>query len=321
MDLNCCEEPHPPRASLDDAYEIDMDTATTILAMLLETEAKYPRPNNYLFKAQTHGMDSSWRRRICDWMLDTGKAFELSLDTIACAVHLMDQYLCVLSVDKIVLQLLAMVCMYMASKVHEHRPISMEEMELLCRNKYPRCEMIKMERRVLEIVSWKLNPPTAFAFARDLIGLEESAQIRPLLEASVNQLLSDCLSEYCFVEALESVKAIAALQVVCLTQFQRASPLVKYALDALDFPTDFYNECVRLMVVIAQKKYSVPLPTHVPLYVRTSADVSPQSTKRHPTRSTTPTGVDTPPHLLNDRSSSSSTYGHIHKRARRGDCQ
>lgn len=37
----------------------------------------------------------------------------------------MDQFLSVSSVDKVMLQLLSMVCMYVASKMHESQPISM----------------------------------------------------------------------------------------------------------------------------------------------------------------------------------------------------
>ena len=58
-------------------------------------------------------------------VVQTGKAFDLAKDTVACAIHFMDQYLSELSVDKIMLQLLSMVCMYVSSKMHESQPISM----------------------------------------------------------------------------------------------------------------------------------------------------------------------------------------------------
>jgi hypothetical protein len=55
----------------------------------------------------------------------TAKAFDLTRDTVGCAVYIMDHYLSKKSVNKILLQLVSMVSMYIASKMHEHQPISM----------------------------------------------------------------------------------------------------------------------------------------------------------------------------------------------------
>lgn len=135
-----------------------IDTAE-VLDMMLQQEARKGRVQRnaqYLTDVQRHGMEATWRRKICHWMFEvrlmlvrllslicfrthllslylslllptqqTGKAFELAKDTVGCAIHFMDQFLSVSSVDKIMLQLLSMVCMYVASKMHESQPISM----------------------------------------------------------------------------------------------------------------------------------------------------------------------------------------------------
>ncbi|ETV90737.1 hypothetical protein H310_14526 [Aphanomyces invadans] len=310
MDLHCSEDHSTSTtlatAAVDAAVTLDTDEIIEILLRVVENESAYPRPIDYLATVQTHGMDALWRRRVCDWMVNTRRIFDLSADTVACAVHLMDRYLCVLSVDKIVLQLVSVICLSIASKVHENRPITMEEIDLLCQGKYPRQEMIKMEMRILDVAAWKLNPPTAVGIARDLLALELSSSLGVCLteiETMVTHLLDACLSEYVLVSALESVKALAALEAVYLTQLHIASPVVQYALDELRFPMDLFDECVQVMVAVSQKLF---FPNESPLEAA--------SGKRHaPTqRSPTPTGVDTPPHLL----AAQSPISHVHKKAR-----
>lgn len=60
--------------------------------------------------------------------LQTGKAFDLSVDTIGCAISYMDQFLSVESVDKIMMQLLSLVCVFSASKMHDPEPLSLVRM-------------------------------------------------------------------------------------------------------------------------------------------------------------------------------------------------
>ncbi|RHY89076.1 hypothetical protein DYB37_008464 [Aphanomyces astaci] len=320
MNLICCEDPSalsPCSDQYDDAAPLDMDTAIEILVRVIEIEPSYPRSIDYLATVQTHGMDAVWRRRVCDWMVNTRKIFDLSPDTVACAVHLMDQCLCVLSVDKIVLQLVSVMCLSVASKVHENRAISIEEIDLLCQGKYPRAEMVKMEMRILETAAWKLNPPSAVGIARDLLALEACsahgcAVDIPSIESMVTHLLDVCLSEYALMPILESVKALAALEAVCLTQFHMASPVVQYALDELHFPEHRFHECVQVMLEISQKVFAIGEP-HVD-------NTSSSGGKRHaPTqRSATPTGVDAPQHLITTAVARSPSSTHIHKKARRG---
>lgn len=126
----------------------------------------------------------------------TGSAFKLAKDTVGCAIHFMDQYLSVSSVDKIMLQLLSMVCMYVASKMHESQPISMvrvlcasvpevatpldlpmltavlslqDEMDLLSQRKFSRKEICTVESELVTALAWRLAPPISFTFARDFI--------------------------------------------------------------------------------------------------------------------------------------------------------
>lgn len=57
----------------------------------------------------------------------------MTIDTVGCAIHYMDVYLSSYSVNKSELQLLCLVTMYVASKMHESQPISMvREPAIVC---------------------------------------------------------------------------------------------------------------------------------------------------------------------------------------------
>ncbi|KAJ0389135.1 hypothetical protein P43SY_011714 [Pythium insidiosum] len=103
-------------------------------------------------------MDATWRFKMCRWMFETCKAFGLTQDVVGIAIHYLDQYLSVHSADKITLQLLSMVCLFVASKMHESQPITMEEMELLCEHKFSSDDITKLEAKLLGVLDWKLDP-------------------------------------------------------------------------------------------------------------------------------------------------------------------
>ncbi|KAI9895575.1 hypothetical protein PsorP6_019404 [Peronosclerospora sorghi] len=73
------------------------------------------------------------------------KTFEMEMDTVFRALHFLEQYLSVHSVDRVSLQLLGMFCMWTASKMYEREPILLEEMALMCELKFSRVQMVDVE--------------------------------------------------------------------------------------------------------------------------------------------------------------------------------
>uniref|UniRef100_K3WG57 Cyclin N-terminal domain-containing protein n=1 Tax=Globisporangium ultimum (strain ATCC 200006 / CBS 805.95 / DAOM BR144) TaxID=431595 RepID=K3WG57_GLOUD len=109
----------------DDACETTTIEETIQLGLKKEAKSRYVRDCDYMKEIQRHGMKLAWRQKICQWMFETGKAFALSVDTVGCAVQYMDQFLCAESVDKIMMQLLSLVCIFSASKVHDSDPVTL----------------------------------------------------------------------------------------------------------------------------------------------------------------------------------------------------
>lgn len=142
------------------------------------------------------------------------------IDTVGCAIHYMDIYLSSYSVNKSELQLLCLVTMYVASKMHESQPISMvslrlsaldalnscsrlryieqNEMRILSQHKFARSEIARLEADLLKLMNWQLNLPTSFTIARDLIDAMGLAD-QKLLVSGVLDFLQDATEGWSIV--------------------------------------------------------------------------------------------------------------------------
>lgn len=190
------------------------------MRLMREASDGYVRDANYLVDVQKHGMDATWRFKMCRWMFETAKAFDLTQDAVGCAIHFLDQYLSEHSVDKVLLQLLCMVCMYVASKMHETQPITLEEMELLCEHKFTKDQILSLEAKLVAALDWKLSPPVGFSFARDLMALINRAEWTGEHESTVLALLQAATEEYASLNYSSSVMGVAAVKLVAGSQMK-----------------------------------------------------------------------------------------------------
>ncbi|KAI9909841.1 hypothetical protein PsorP6_011061 [Peronosclerospora sorghi] len=77
----------------------------------LVKEQEYPgiRNPDYRSEVQRDGMTSTWHLGVCRWMFKMATTFRMEIDTVVRALHFLDQYLSVHSLDRVALQLLGMV--------------------------------------------------------------------------------------------------------------------------------------------------------------------------------------------------------------------
>lgn len=176
---------------------------------------------HYLKRVQQHGMTRAWRRKICRWMFQTAKEFELSVDSVGNAVHFLDQFLSRRSVDRAALQLLGMVCMWVATKMHEARPILIAEMQIMCERKFSRQDMLDAEAQLATLIKFQFSPPNAFSFARDMAKLLpfESSRDRGHAINSAFLVLERALEDVAAVGCSASSLALATLQLVGQHEF------------------------------------------------------------------------------------------------------
>ena len=115
---------------------------------------------NYVNNVQGGVLQRTWRRKVAEWLLEFVDEFGLPNDIVAVAVNYMDVYLSKRKVNKINLQLLAMVCVFVASKFHEVEPISIQELQTLAEGGYTEDSIRNLELDLLNTLDWNMNPIT-----------------------------------------------------------------------------------------------------------------------------------------------------------------
>ncbi|CAH0520028.1 unnamed protein product [Peronospora belbahrii] len=215
-------------------------------------EKHYPAVRNplYLSKIQHHGMTATWRLRVCRWMFETAKEFELQMDTVFGALHFLDQYLSVHSVDRVTLQLLGMISMWTASKMHENRPILLEEMALMCERKFSRAQMIEAEAKLVRLVGFRFNPPNVFTMARDFVHelpFGQDKDRRTNCVVSVFNVLERVVEEISSLDCTVSSLAKAAVQLVAKSEYNFTVTQLLEALKLVKIEENAYRTAFKIV--------------------------------------------------------------------------
>ena len=84
--------------------------------------------------------------------------------------------------DKASLQLLAMVCIFVASKFHEVDPISIVELQTLAEGGYTEQQIRELELDLLQTMSWNMNPITSHKIMRHVANFVDASVRWKLLE-------------------------------------------------------------------------------------------------------------------------------------------
>ncbi|XP_063841107.1 G2/mitotic-specific cyclin-B2-like [Scylla paramamosain] len=143
-------------AILAAAYEQD------VMTYLLEVEKRHLRTRNYL---TAHPSVSQRTRAILvDWLIQVQSYLGMSRETLYQAVAMVDRVLeeCCIPVQRV--QLLAVTCLLIASKLEEQQPVQTAELLHLTLNSYKHEELLALERRVLQVLNFNLTyaDPTVF---------------------------------------------------------------------------------------------------------------------------------------------------------------
>ncbi|RLN20188.1 hypothetical protein BBJ28_00015554 [Nothophytophthora sp. Chile5] len=236
-------------------FMLPVECATPALEHIqyaLLKEKHYPAKRNprFLEDVQRDGMTANWRLRVCRWMFETAKEFELQMDSAAGALHFLDQFLSVHSVDRTSLQLLGMICMWSASKMHEGKPIQLEEMALMCDRKFSRAQMVEAEAQLVRLLGFRFNPPNAFTMARDFVNelpFDDDAGRRANCVASVFCVLERVLEDAESIACSASSLAKAAVQLVAKSEFHLTVAQVRKALETVEIQEKSYRAAFKIV--------------------------------------------------------------------------
>lgn len=129
-----------------------------------------------------YGFTEKWRSRIVDWKYQVVDHYEYSRDIVAVSMSMLDRF-CIESsgMTKKHFQLAAMSCLFLAIKLDEPRPMTLESLVDLSKGCFQPRHVKLMEGIVLERLSWMTSPITANVFVRHFLLLLLLPTSQPLL--------------------------------------------------------------------------------------------------------------------------------------------
>jgi hypothetical protein len=121
-------------------------------------------------KRHENYLNDRWRAILIDWLMEVSYEFELTHETVHLAVHYLDQFLskCSIgSVTKFNLQLVGIVCLWIASKFEEDiDDVQCKDIHTTHENTYTVKEILRMELTVLKTLDWNLYVATPCAWMK-----------------------------------------------------------------------------------------------------------------------------------------------------------
>jgi hypothetical protein len=168
-----------------------------------------------------HAINESWREKICEWLYDVVDHFGYSREIVYTTLNLFDRYLFIYShnskpVTPKIVQLIAVSALNLTLKVQDskldHLPMLLE----LSQNFFSAKHVTATERSILDNLSWKISPPTPFAFLQHFLELmpkddNVTGLLLTRLESSAQFLVELSVCDYYFVGLKPSSIALASL--------------------------------------------------------------------------------------------------------------
>jgi len=176
-----------------------------------EREAVFRIPN--YMSAQLE-ITEAMRAILVDWLVEVQESFELNHETLYAAVKMTDLYLSKKQVRKEDLQLVGATACLVSCKIDERIPPMVDDFLYVCDDAYTRDQLMKMERKMLQVVGFDLGYPLSYRILRrygrvckvtmPVLTLARYILEMSLMEYSINVELSESmLAASCLVLAFK----------------------------------------------------------------------------------------------------------------------
>mmetsp|Transcript_30165 Transcript_30165/g.42740 ORF Transcript_30165/g.42740 Transcript_30165/m.42740 type:complete len:335 (+) Transcript_30165:2-1006(+) len=203
----------------------------TVMRKQEETDYLY---SNYLPDIEASpkgkfGLNRMWREKICHWSYNVVDHFDLGREVVAISLDLFDRFLATRgnSYDGNMALLTSLTTLHLAIKLHAKKKIRISTLAALSRSQFKPSHIEDMEWEILNALSWKLHPPTAYSFVFHFLlflPVETSQPIRMEMYDLSRYLTELATCDPFFVQKKSSVIAFAAiLTVVDQIPFSRFS--------------------------------------------------------------------------------------------------
>merc|ERR1711953_1581859 len=152
------------------------------------------------------------RKIVTDWMLEVCEDQQCQSEVFFLAVNYLDRFLSRVNIKKTQFQLLASVCMLLASKFYDVVPISSEQLVIYTDNSVSVEQLRHWEIEVLNVLQWELAASTAHSFLQHFCN-KSSLQYSSSIISQAAGIAALASTEYKFILTKQSVIAAAALAV------------------------------------------------------------------------------------------------------------
>ncbi|XP_077399333.1 G1/S-specific cyclin-D2-like [Vanacampus margaritifer] len=139
-----------------------------VLQNLLTVEDSFLPQCSYFQRVQKD-IEPYMRRVVAGWMLEVCEAENSEEDIFPLAINYLDRFLAVMPTKKNYLQLLGAVCMFLASKLKDSRPISAEKLCMYTDNSITPLELLDWELLVLGKLRWNMAAVTPNDFVEQIM--------------------------------------------------------------------------------------------------------------------------------------------------------
>ncbi|XP_046891943.1 cyclin N-terminal domain-containing protein 2 [Hypomesus transpacificus] len=138
----------------------DKSYAWDIFSDMMRSQLRYTFSSADLPQPFTHNT----RAILVDWLIQVHDVFHFSEETLYLSIHLLNRALRQMKVSTSNLQLLGLVCLFLAGKKEESLLPEVSELCYLMENSYTKRQLLRMERRVLCELKFDLShcPPLHF---------------------------------------------------------------------------------------------------------------------------------------------------------------
>ncbi|KAM8880789.1 G2/mitotic-specific cyclin-B3 isoform 2-T2 [Synchiropus picturatus] len=161
------KQPIPAEFDIDSENKDDCflcpEYAKEIFDYLKEREEKFILSD---YMSQQPTLNPEMRAILIDWLVEVQENFELYHETLYMAVKMIDHFLSKTPIHREMLQLVGSTAMLIASKFEERNPPCLDDFLYICDDAYKREEIIAMEARILQTLTFDINIPVAYSFLR-----------------------------------------------------------------------------------------------------------------------------------------------------------
>ncbi|XP_071356527.1 G1/S-specific cyclin-E2-like isoform X2 [Trachinotus anak] len=128
------------------------------------------------------------RSILLDWLIEVSEAYTLHRQTFYLAQDYFDRFMLTQSnVEKGVLQLIGITCLFIASKMEEACPPKLSQMAYVTAGTYYEDEILQMELIILKALRWNLCPETAVSWLKVYFQMASMNASSDLLEPQFPQ--------------------------------------------------------------------------------------------------------------------------------------